>query len=262
MTRRPVEPRAVRGPDARPVDDLVAVEAPLEVRAEERTLGILMRSPGDDLALAAGLLLTEGIIDDRSDLAALDHLPGDRDHNTVIARFTAGVEAHAAALDRARREGFTSSACGVCGRAAIDRAMLGNRVVRPAPLDDEVVRGLPDALRRAQTAFAQTGGVHAAALVGPDGALHHVHEDVGRHNAVDKALGAALLADTLFDGPPWALLVSSRAGFEILQKASVAGIGAVYALGAATTLAVDLATARGIALTGFLRPDRAVRYVG
>jgi FdhD protein len=221
-----------------------------------------MRTPGHDVALAAGLLLSEGIIDDHSDLSALGHLPGDPDENTVIARFAAGVEAHAEAIERARREGFTSSACGVCGRAAIDHALLGAREIRPAPLSPDLVATLSEALRAAQTAFAQTGGVHAAALVSPDGLLHHVHEDVGRHNAVDKALGAALLDDTLFSSPPWALLVSSRAGFEIVQKASAAGIGAVYALGAATTLAVDLAEARGIALTGFLRPERWVRYRG
>lgn len=259
--RAPAEPRAiVPGPHAEHDADLVAVEAPLEIRAEERTLGILMRTPGHDRALAAGLLMSEGVIDHASDLAALDHLAGDPDANTIVARFAAGVEAHAEALERARREGFTSSACGVCGRAAIDRALLGSRPVRPAALPDAAVRRLPAALRAGQSTFATTGGVHGAALVAPDGSLHHAHEDVGRHNAVDKALGDALLADTLFDGAPWALLVSSRAGFEIVQKASMAGIGAVYALGAATTLAVDLAAARGIALTGFLKPERWVRY--
>ena len=259
--RAPAEPRAVH-PESHGGNtaDLVAVESPLEIRAEERTLGILMRTPGHDRHLAAGLLLSEGIIEDPSDLAALDHLPGDPDQNTIVARFTAGVEAHADALERARREGFTSSACGVCGRAAIDHSLLGARPIRPAPLVDDVVSGLPAALRAAQSTFASTGGVHGAALVAPDGSLHHLHEDVGRHNAVDKALGAALLQHVLFDGPPWALLVSSRAGFEIVQKASVAGIGSVYALGAATTLAVDLATARGMSLTGFLKPTRWVRY--
>ncbi len=263
MPRPPVESRAVHGATADDLDsDLVAVEAPLEIRAEERTLGVLMRTPGHDIPLAAGLLLSEGVIEDRSDLSALGHLPGDIDENTVIARFTAGVEAHGEAIERARREGFTSSACGVCGRAAIDQALLGARVVRPAPLGDALISALPAGLRAAQAAFAQTGGMHAAALVSPDGRLHHVHEDVGRHNAVDKAVGDALLGGTLFEGAPWAMLVSSRAGFEILQKASVSGIGAVYALGAATTLAIDLAHARGIALIGFLRHDRWVRYQG
>lgn len=240
--------------------DLLAREEPLEIRVEERSVAVLMRTPGTDLDLVAGFLWTEGIVEDRDDLSALGHLPGDADGNTVLARLAAGVEGHLEALERATRTLYATSSCGLCGKASIDRILVAAPPTRPLGVGDDVLCRLPDALRAHQGAFEQTGGLHAAALVTADGRLTVVREDIGRHNAVDKVLGAALRADEvpLHDR---LLLVSSRAGFEIVQKALVAGVGAVATVGAASTLAVDLAAEAGLPLVGFLRADRFTRYV-
>lgn len=254
--RRPVQ----RWPETAWADDRLVIEEPLEIRVEERSLAVLMRTPGDDLDLVAGFLHTEGIIEDRDDLAALDHLPGDPEGNTVIARLAAGVEAHLEALERATRALYATSSCGLCGKASLDRIAVEAGPTRPLEVADDVLLGLCEALRARQGAFLATGGLHAAALVADDGTLHEVREDVGRHNAVDKVLGAALRADRL-PLHDRLLLVSSRAGFEIVQKAVVAGVGAVATVGAASTLAVDLARQQGLPLVGFLRDDRFTRYV-
>jgi FdhD protein len=243
-----------------PYSDPVAVEAPLEIRVEDRSIGVLMRTPGNDLELAAGFLHTEGIIEDRSDLSALDHLPGDPDRNTVIARLAAGVEAHLEAIERATRERFASSSCGVCGKASIDRILLSSPPCVGFDPDERMLTGLPAALEAAQDAFRATGGVHGAALVSPSGNFDVLREDIGRHNAVDKVIGWRLL-QAAHQAEPRLLLVSSRAGFEIVQKASMAGIGCVVSIGAASSLAIDLAAERGMTLIGFLRADRHTRYV-
>ena len=242
--------------------DQVVVEEPLEIRVEGTSLAITMRTPGDDLDLAAGFLFTEGVIDGPDDLealAAIDH-PGLPRGNTVDARLAGGVAAHREAIARATRELYATSSCGVCGKASIDRLqVLAPPVTRrfePAP---ELLAALPEKLRASQQAFDRTGGVHAAALVRPDGTLEVVREDIGRHNAVDKVLGWRLRNDRV-PVDDCLLLVSSRAGFEIVQKARVAGVGHVAAIGAASSLAVDLARESGIALVGFLRADRYVRY--
>ncbi len=242
--------------------DTVAVEEPLEIRIEGVSLAITMRTPGDDLDLAAGFLYTEGVIDGADDLVAIRHvdLPGDQRGNTVDALLAGGVAAHREAVERATRELYATSSCGICGKASIDRLRVHcGPVVRRFEPDPEVLRQLPGRLRAVQTAFAQTGGLHGAALFTPEGELEVAREDIGRHNAVDKVLGWRLREDRV-PVDDRILAVSSRAGFEIVQKARVAGVGTVVAMGAASSLAVDLAVDSGMVLVGFLREQRFVRY--
>lgn len=243
-----------------PAPDDVAVEEPLEIRVEGAPLVVLMRTPGADLDLAAGFLYTEGVVDGADDIRAMAHSAGDPQGNTVDVLLAAGVEAHRAQLDRATRERFASSACGVCGTASIDRLLVGGvrRAARLEP-DPELLAAGMAALTAAQAGFARTGGLHAAALLGPDGTLDVVREDIGRHNAVDKVLGWRLRADRV-PVDDRILLVSSRAGYEIVQKALAARIPCVAAIGAASSLAVDLARAANVALVAFLRPDRLNMY--
>ncbi|MBX2803445.1 MAG: formate dehydrogenase accessory sulfurtransferase FdhD [Myxococcales bacterium] len=250
----------VRGPAGISDRDIVVVEEPLEIRVEDRSIAVTMRTPGHDVELAAGFLLSEGILDGADDLVALDHLSGDAHANTVVARVSGGVEAHLEAIERASRELFATSACGICGKVSLDRVEIQSTVtIQPLEPDPAVLAELPATLRTAQPTFERTGGLHAAALVHPDGQLEVVREDIGRHNAVDKVLGWRLLRDEV-PVRNRLLVVSGRAGFEIVQKARVAGIPVVAAIGAASSLAVDLAAATGIALIGFLRADRWTRY--
>lgn len=250
----------VRGPLAVSDIDILVVEEPLEVRVEERSIAVTMRTPGSDIELAAGFLLGEGVIDGPDDLVSLAHLPGDAAGNTVVARVAGGVEAHLAAIERASRDLYASSSCGVCGTVSLERVeLLAHFPVQSVALQSDVLRGLPDALRSHQRAFALTGGLHGAALVTPEGEVEVVREDVGRHNAVDKVLGWRLLNDVL-PVHDRILVVSGRVGFEIVHKARVAGVGAIAAIGAASTLSVDLAERSGMALIGFLRSDRWTRY--
>ena len=255
-------PRPVQVWPAGSDTDHVAVEEPLEIRVEGQSIAITMRTPGDDLDLAAGFLFTEGVIDGPDDIVALRHvdLPGDRRGNTVDVLLAGGVEAHRAALEKATRELYATSSCGICGKASIDRLRVHsaplNRTFEPDP---SVLATLPKRLRSAQAAFAATGGLHGAALFGPDGELEVAREDIGRHNAVDKVLGWRLRQDRV-PVDDRILAVSSRAGFEIIQKALVGGVGVVAAMGAASSLAVDLANDSGMVLVGFLREDRYVRY--
>lgn len=250
--------------EARPVErngvlvaDPVAVEEPLEIRVEGRALAVTFRTPGHDRELAAGFLLAEGIVDGLDDLAAVE--PVGTSGNVVDCRLAAGVEAHREAIERATRELFATSACGICGTASLDRLdLLGGPVSRVEP-DPHVLATLPHQLGAAQEGFRATGGLHGAALVALDGVLEVAREDIGRHNAVDKVLGWRLLADRV-PVTERILVVSSRAGFEIVQKARVAGVGAVVALGAPSTLAVDLARRSGMTLVGFASADRHNRY--
>ncbi len=264
VARRPVRRQRGGGggwsaPDA-PTDDDVAVEEPLEIRVEGRPLVVLMRTPGDDLDLAAGFLYTEGVIDGADDIRAMAHSPGDLAGNTVDVLLAAGVEGHRAQLERATRERFASSACGVCGTASIDRLLVGGvrREARFEPDPAHLAAGIAR-LGAAQAGFARTGGLHAAGLLAPDGTLDVVREDIGRHNAVDKVLGWRLRADRV-PVDDRILLVSSRAGYEIVQKALAARIPCVAAIGAASSLAIDLARAANLTLVAFLRPDRLNIY--
>jgi FdhD protein len=237
-------------------DDVLAVEEPLEIRVDGRPLAVTMRTPGDDLDLAAGFLLTEGVIDGIDDLAGLDHCrdPNRADAaNVVLAVLAAGARADPARFERARREMYAASSCGLCGKATIDRVFQqAPRLRRRLEPDPALVVDLPERLRAAQPRFASTGGLHGAALFTADGALLCAREDVGRHNAVDKVIGARLRADAPLD--QGVLVVSGRAGFEIVQKALMAGIPALVAVGAASSLADRLAREAGLTLCSFVRP--------
>jgi FdhD protein len=241
--------------------DAVAVEEPLEIRIDGRPVAITMRTPGHDLELVAGFLLTEGVIDGLDDIRAMAHIddPLDPQGNTVDTLLAEGVPA--ARRGAADRNLYASSSCGICGKATLDRLMVIappiERRMRPSP---HVLTSLTERLREAQPVFDQTGGLHAAALFTPDAGLEVLREDIGRHNAVDKVVGWRLRADRV-PVDDRILLVSGRAGFEIVQKALVARIPAIAAIGAPSSLAVQLAMSAGIELYGFLRDGRYNRYV-
>ncbi len=241
--------------------DELAVEEPLEIRVEGQPVAVTMRTPGDDLDLVAGFLFTEGVIDGWDDVHAMAHVvdPTVPRENTVDTILAAGVPAaRARSADRAF---YASSSCGICGKSTIERIFARIETVGPVPVDDpqlRVLHDLPNRLRTVQTAFHRTGGLHAAGLFDGAGKLLVMREDVGRHNAVDKVVGAALQTD--LDLRQTLLVVSGRAGFEIVQKALVAGIPLLAAVGAPSSLAADLARKGGMVLVGFLRNGRFNRY--
>ncbi len=243
---------------APPSDDRVAVEEPLELRVEGLSFLVTLRTPGHDLELAAGALLAEGVIADRDDLAAIAAIddPSAPRGNTVDVRLASGVPL----LREAARARYASSACGLCGKETLDQIFqVTTPLVRTWEADPEVLFGLPAALRSAQSLFDHTGGLHAAALFTPDGELEVLREDIGRHNAVDKVIGWRLLQDRV-PVDDRVLLVSGRAGFEIVQKAIVARIPVLAAIGAPSSMAVSLARRAGMTLLGFLRDGRYNRY--
>lgn len=230
---------------------MVIEEEPLELRVEGVAAAITMRTPGDDLDLAAGFLLTEGVIDGWDDVRALAHISA----NVVDVRLREGVPA--ARARRADRALYATSSCGLCGKASLDRLVRPKDVAPTWVPDAEAVARAGAALGAAMPRFSATGGCHGAAAFDATGALVVVREDVGRHNAVDKVLGALLRGDV--DARGVALVVSSRAGFEIVQKATAAGVGAVVCLGAATSLAAEAAAHTGLALWGWAGRE-PVRY--
>ena len=255
-----------RFPQANVVDDLVAVEEPLEIWVDGVPIAVLMRTPGHDLDLVRGFLFTEGIIDERADLAALQHCsdPGaEHPQNTVVARLAAGCVAPNRPSDAARRF-VAPTGCGLCGKTQI--AQVQQRVVTqpaPLPLPHAVVRFAAEHALTWQPGFAATGGLHAAAILRstePTEALF-VAEDVGRHNAVDKVIGRRLAHDVApGDDVMW---LSGRASFDVVQKAGMAGCKALICVGAPTSLAVSLAEAIGLTLVGFAGgPQRFNVYVG
>ena len=249
--------------------DAVAVEEPLEIRIRspqsERAARfvITMRTPGCDEDLAAGLLFAEGVTLQRSDLVALDRPADPRvaeelRANVLVA--TLGDEALARATKLARTT-MMGSACGVCGKTSIENVLPADRPPLESPLRiaTSVLYALPNRLRERQSVFAATGGLHAAALFDASGELRGVREDIGRHNATDKLIGSQWLADRLpLDDA--VLVVSGRAGFEIVQKACAAGIPIVASVSAPSSLAVELAETAGITLIGFLRERRLNIY--
>jgi FdhD protein len=235
--------------------DLLAVEEPLEIRVNGGPLTVTMRTPGDDIDLAAGFLATEGMVARAADIAGIRMC----DVNVADVSLASGV-----APPLRRRNFLTTSACGVCGKDSIDAVRvrlaydLSVDAVRVGP---GVLAGLPRTLRKAQRVFDSTGGLHAAGLFRADGTLLVLREDVGRHNAVDKIVGWALQAGRL----PLAgclLLVSGRASFELVQKAAVAGIPVLAAVSAPSSLAVELAEEAGLTLVGFLRGPSMNVYAG
>jgi FdhD protein len=238
----------VRLPDGRTERDHVAVEEPLEIRIGGTPVAVTMRTPGHDEELALGFCLSEGLRPSGA------RLPADLAANTVE------IDAPGFDPGRLQRSFYTTSSCGVCGKGALDAvAVDAPRVTADLHVPLAVVSSLPDRLREAQAAFAVTGGLHATGLFTADGELLCVREDVGRHNALDKVVGWAFAAGRL----PLAdavLCVSGRLSFELVQKASVAGCPIMVAVGAPSSLAVELAADRGVTLCGFVRGGTANVY--
>jgi FdhD protein len=249
--------------------DALAVEEPLEIRlrthdgrtVSETTVSVTMRTPGHDAELAAGFLYTEGVIAAAGDVAGVT-AAGD---NVAVVELRPGV---AFDRDRLDRHFYTTSSCGVCGKTSIRAVRVAQRHrLPPGPhVDAAVIHRLPAALRAGQAAFDRTGGLHAAALFDERGTLLAVREDVGRHNALDKLIGAGLLSGSRgADATPLAgsiVLVSGRSSFELVQKATLAGVPILAAVGAPSSLAVDLARDRGLTLLGFVRDHRFNIYSG
>ncbi|MBC5824206.1 MAG: formate dehydrogenase accessory sulfurtransferase FdhD [Candidatus Eremiobacteraeota bacterium] len=249
--------------------DRVATEEPMEMRALARgisqTIAVTMRTPGADFELTAGFLHTEGLIGQRQDIVAMKYcidstFDAVQRYNIVSAELRPGLQL---SLPQLERHFFTSSACGVCGKAGLE-ALRGRSVGPPArgpQVAPELISTLTEKLRKAQGVFAATGGLHAAGLFDAAGVTLAVREDVGRHNAVDKAVGWALLNDRL-PLRETILVVSGRASFEIVQKALVAGIPIVCAVSAPSSLAVSLADEFSMTLIGFIRGSRFNVYAG
>ena len=248
--------------------DALAIEAPLEISLEHgptaqrqtQTLAVTMRTPGHDAELAAGFLLSEGIITGSADILSLAHhadprRPRERG-NVLRAALAPGV---ALELNRLERHFYTTSSCGVCGKTSID-AVKATSCPAPPPADSprvpaSLIHQLPQRQRAAQAVFEQTGGLHATALFSAAGELLLLREDVGRHNAFDKVVGAALLAGQLPLGQH-VVLLSGRASFELVQKAALAGVAILAAVGAPSSLAVEAAEEFGLTLLGFVRNER------
>jgi len=242
--------------------DWVVREEPLEIRVEGKPVAVTMRTPGNDEELAAGFLYTEGVVDGADDFQALREVPSVHalPSNTIDCLLAGGAQAHLDALSRATRELYATSSCGICGKASIDRIVVQTGpLTSPRRAPEHLLCSLPQRMRREQQTFQHTGGLHAAALFRFDGTLIVLREDIGRHNAVDKVIGNRLLADEV-PLEDTLLVVTSRAGFEIVQKAAVSRIPVVVAIGAASTLAIDLAIKMGISLYGFTTEHRFNRY--
>lgn len=263
MGRTTTRRRVLRlgGPEPVERPDTLVVEEPLEVRVGGRPLAVTMRTPGHDMELAAGFLLSEGVVSRRAHVVAQRYCAGAapapdggdvNTYNVLDVDLDPSLPAPDPSVERSF---YTTSSCGVCGKASLDAV----RTVAAWRLDDDPVRvdrgvlaSLPDRLREAQRVFDRTGGLHAAGLFTASGELLHLREDVGRHNAVDKVLGRALLdGDVPLRGR--VLLVSGRASFELAQKAWMAGVPVLAAVSAPSSLAVDVAAEAGMTLVGFLR---------
>lgn len=246
--------------------DTLVTEEPLEVRLDlgggATPVAVTMRTPGDDFALAAGLLVGEGIVREAAEIGRIDYCTDVDEQRYNVVTVTANL-AQPPDLGRLERRGTMSSACGVCGKTSLESiSLLGVPPLKPGPtVRRDVLYELPDRLRAAQDTFAATGGLHAAGLFTADGELAGAAEDVGRHNAVDKVIGRALL-DGRLPLSEHILMVSGRAGFEIAQKAVAAGIPVLAAVSAPSSLAVDVATEFGLTLVGFLRGRRCNIYSG
>ncbi len=256
MTRRPVLKINLdtAGEPRRRPDDLAA-EEPLEIRVRKEPLAVTMRTPGQDIDLAMGFLLTEGVIGSADDVVTAQLCAGTDTPNTYnVVDVVLGADVPPPVTDPSRNF-YTTSSCGVCGKASIDAVRTRSRFdVRddPTTVAARTLAGLPDRLRAAQRTFDRTGGLHAAGLFTADGELVVLREDVGRHNAVDKVIGWALREGRLpLTGH--VLLVSGRASFELTQKAWMAGLPMLAAVSAPSTLAAELAEESGLTLVGFLR---------
>ncbi|MQA60902.1 MAG: formate dehydrogenase accessory sulfurtransferase FdhD [Actinophytocola sp.] len=264
IVRKPIVKLSANGGSRTRVDRLAA-EEPLELRVSGKALSVTMRTPGNDVEFAHGFLLTEGVIGGRADVSVARYCDsvddtGRHTYNVLDVALAPGVPAPNPGVER---NFYTTSSCGVCGKAALDAVVLQSRFETGTGfvIDSEVLAKLPDALRAEQRVFDATGGLHAAALFRSSGELLVVREDIGRHNAVDKAIGWAVLQDDipLHDA---GLLVSGRASFELVQKAAMAGIPMLAAVSAPSSLAVELAAERGMTLAGFVRQGGMNVYTG
>ena len=254
--------------DSTPRADVLAAEEPLGIRVDDTALTMTMRTPGDDIELAAGFLVSEAVVRSPADIAEIKLCDGTAcghaDHNGMGNIADVTLTPGVTVTPGARRNFLTTSACGICGKTSIEdicvlpHAPLAADTARFAP---DMLAALPDRLRDAQRVFSRTGGLHAAGVFSADGELIVIREDVGRHNAVDKVVGWALLNGRL----PLAgcvLLVSGRASFELVQKAVLAGIPLLAAVSAPSSLAVELAEETGLTLVGFLRGPSMNVYTG
>jgi len=235
--------------------DLVAVEEPLQIRLGDRDFAITMRTPGQDRELAAGFLFTEGVITSLDQISAIT--PDDR--GAVTVELAPGVE-----VDFAARNFYVTSSCGVCGKASIDGLRAAHCASPPRgipQIQSHLIPQLPEKLRQSQPVFSHTGGLHGAGLFNAAGDLLAVREDVGRHNAVDKLIGAMFL-DAKIPLNENILMLSGRISFELVQKALMAGIPIVAAVGAPSSLAIETALHFGMTLIGFLRGPRYNVYSG
>ncbi|MFD8567514.1 formate dehydrogenase accessory sulfurtransferase FdhD [Streptomyces sp. NPDC057694] len=257
----------IRGGQVSSRPDTLVAEEPLEIRLNGKPLAITMRTPGDDFALAAGFLVSEGVLAGADDLQNIVYCAGatqdgSNTYNVVDVRTAPGIVLPDITLER---NVYTTSSCGLCGKASLDAVRTTARFpiadTPPVRLTPELLTSLPDRLREAQRVFDRTGGLHAAALFDEEGTLVDIREDVGRHNAVDKLVGRALQSGDL----PLSrsiLMVSGRASFELAQKAVMAGIPVLAAVSAPSSLAVDLAAETGLTLIGFLRGANMNVYAG
>ncbi|MCL2729897.1 MAG: formate dehydrogenase accessory sulfurtransferase FdhD [Actinomycetia bacterium] len=247
--------------------DTLVAEEPMEIRLNGRPLAVTMRTPGDDFALAVGFLVSEGVLASDQDVTGVVYCAGatadgGNTYNVVDVTLAPGVPMPDITLER---NVYTSSSCGLCGKASLDAVRTATRMPAGDPqqprLTPELLAALPDRLRAAQAVFDRTGGLHAAALFTGEGELLDVREDVGRHNAVDKLVGRAL-QQGLLPLHDRILMVSGRASFELVQKAVMAGIPVLAAVSAPSSLAVDLAAESGLTLVGFLRGSSMNVYSG
>jgi FdhD protein len=261
-TRRPIV--RVRGPNSTSRPDTLVVEEPLEIRVGASPLAVTMRTPGHDVELAHGFLLTEGVINSGDDVASARYCDGVDDnglntYNVLDITLTEGIPPPQPGVER---NFYTTSSCGVCGKASLDAVRLAT-VHSPAEdtttVHVDVLATLPDRLRQSQKVFDSTGGLHAAALFDQNGQLLALREDIGRHNAVDKVVGWAI-AQHRIPCRGSILMVSGRASFELAQKAAMAGIPILAAVSAPSSLAVDLADDTGLTLVGFLRGQNMNLY--
>jgi FdhD protein len=249
--------------------DLLAVEEPLEIRLEfgvasereQKSLSVTMRTPGHDFELALGFLLTEGIISSGEQVESIKYcnsVKPEEVENVVRVELKPEVKLD---FKKFQRHFYTSSSCGVCGKSSIDAIKVNGKPIESGlTIAFSVIYSLPDKLRKAQHVFEHTGGLHASALFDKAGELIILREDVGRHNALDKVIGAMLLKKEVLSN--YVLMVSGRTSFELVQKAAVAGIPIIAAVGAPSSLAVELAKETGMTLLGFVREEGFNIYCG
>jgi FdhD protein len=269
MSRSLAEVEVLKFPELQSQTDVLAVEEPLEIRLgfyekdkfTHKAISITMRTPAHDFELAAGFLFTEGILQNSNQIAQIKHCGkiGAGFTNTVRVDLTKDVRVD---FKRLERHFYTSSSCGVCGKSSIEALQTGVKKVKSSlKIRADLIHQLPDILRKSQTVFDQTGGLHASGLFDENGCLDIIREDVGRHNALDKVIGVKFLQNEtpLSDK---ILLVSGRASFELVQKALMAGIPILAAVGSPSSLAVELAREFGMTLIGFVRDNRFNIYAG